>query len=452
MNDFSEIASQRLSGGRTGINQASCFSYQHYSGALRSLKATALCWLVQFAIRAELHKACETDWEIDENQYRSRPYLKLRANAGKLRELIRRKHILDEPALSGIGMTLYDFPILFTFFGGGDFRNYVREPTVNEIMVYLSEMVLMGGDPSSASGSVVPRMSVDEIGTRIKHMTRTQLENQVLQNADESSSTRRLISVNMAAPVSVLKAQFLDILERSAKQKNEITVMIETWLRYGVLPFIDLRESVTRDGMKRVSVNNQIRLLYDPDLARYNKEGEELERGPKTLNETTKPHALKMLDTQSQPFCALAAAATREFNDAIAFARDSNNCDDPEAARETFRRWIPRTYPHNLSAIELAMEILPERAPTCQAFLEHLDRGGELTWSIEERIRNRASHPGELRMLPVELFQDDAIDVPDGTAQDDDDFEIEPDDGDGGAGEWWQSLFREEWVTESEKD
>ena len=295
-------------------------------------------------------------------------------------------------------------------------------------------------------------MSVEEIGTRIKHMTRTQIENLVGSKENASSSTRRLLCVNMSAPVSVLKAQFLEILERSAKQKNDLGVMIDTWLRYGVLPFIDLRDRVAREGMKAVSVNRQIKLIYDPEFARYNKEGDELERGAKTLNETTKPHALKMMDFQSQPFCVLAAAASREFDDAVTYARDSSACRNREASREALRRWIPRAYPANLTAIELKMQVEPEKAERCQDFLEHLKRGGKLTCSIEERIRNSSPDSAKsVWMAFQELSLDEEIELP-RCVEEDDDFDMDIESDDEADSTWITSLLDGDWDDDSPDD
>ncbi len=451
MSGSSEIASDRFEGSRPGLAQPSSFSYQHYNGALRSFKSRALGWFVQFAIRGELHKAYEADWELDENEYRARPYLKLRGKSSKLRDLICRKHIIDEFDLAGIGMTLYDFPILFTFFGAGDFRNYVREPTVVEITRYLSEMFQMIEDAPPDLDLETAGLGAMEIGSRIKHLTRTQVEELVGRKGDASSSARRLICVNMSAPVSVLKAQFLEILERSAKEKNEIEVMIQTWMRYGVLSFIDLRDRVARDGMQAVSVARQIKLIYDPELARRNKEGEEIERGAKTLNETTKPHALRMMDFQSQPFCALAAAASREFNDAVLFARDPNASSNREACREALRRWIPKTYPYCLTAIELAMEVEPERAEQLQAFLEHLKRGDQLTCSLEERIKNCSSSPDKSVWTAFQdLSFDDDIDLPRCLAREDElelEFESEGED----ERDWFKSLLDGDWNEDNQE-
>ena len=444
--DDSEIDSQVHAPGRVNIAHFSCFSYQHYNRALRSFKAAALGWFVQFAIRGELHRAQEADWELDENEYRALPYLKLRKKSAKLVDLIRKKHIVDEPALAGIGMTLYDFPVLFTFFGAGDCRSYVREPTAVEMSRYVTEMFEMFKDAGSESGSAIPKLSLSEIGTRVKHMTRTQVEDLVGCKQNVSSSTRRLLCVNMAAPVAVLKAQFLDILERSTKQKNEITVMIETWLRYGVLPLMDLRECTALEGTKAISVSKQLKLIYDPDpeLARYNREGEELERGPKTLNDTSKPHVAKMLNFQSQPFCALAAAASSELNDALTFARDRDQCSNPEAASEVFRRWIPASYPYNLTSFELAMEIHPDRAPQLQEFVKHLKMSGRLTGSVADRIKNAPSDVGQSWITLRECSEDDGIESHLFEAEDD---ELDPEDEDDDQlnEEWFMTAISDEW-------
>lgn len=444
MSDLRGIGSQRSGDARTAIAQASHFSHQNYNVALRSFKSPALGWFVQFAIRGELHRAYEADWELDGNEYRALPYLKLRERSAQLLQLICRKHILDEFALAGIGMTLYDFPILFTFFGGADCRNFVREPTVHEIARYVLEMFQMLMSTDSDSRLAIPEMSVDEIGTRIKHMTRTQVEDLGGRKQDVSSSTRRLLSVNMAAPVSVLKAQFLDILERSAKQKNEIAVMIGTWLRYGVLPFIDLRECIAREAMKAISINKQLKLIYDPEFARYNKKGEELERGAKTLSETTKPHALNMLNFQSQPFCALAAAASREFHDAVTFARDPDQCSDRDAGSEALRRWIPRTYPYNLTAIELAMEVEPERAPQLQEFRKHVEKSGQLSWSTAERIRSDSTHAENSWITSLVNSGKDDAEFPISVAENDD-FESDLESDNEAESDWFMSLFDGEW-------
>lgn len=441
--DDGEIDSQIHSSGKVNIAHFSCFSYQHYNRALRSFKAAALGWFVQFAIRGELHKAHEVDWALDENEYRALPYLKLREKSAELVDLIRKKHIVDESALAGIGMTLYDFPVLFTFFGAGDCRSYVREPTAAEMSRYVTEMFEMFKDAGSESGSAIPELSLSEIGTRVKHMTRTQVEDLVGGKQDVSSSTRRLLCVNMAAPVAVLKAQFLDILERSTKQKNEITVMIETWLRYGVLPFIDLRECTALEGTKAISVSKQLKLLYDPELARYNREGEELERGPKTLNDTTKPHAAKMLNFQSQPFCALSAAASSELNDAITFARDRDQCSNPEAASEVFRRWIPASYPYNLTAVDLAMEIHPDRAPQLQEFVKHLKTNGQLAGSVADRIRNGPSDVGKSWITLRECLEDEGIDSL--SEAEDDELDPENDEDDQLNKDWFMTSISDEW-------
>lgn len=430
--------------------QSACFSYEHYNDALRSFKSAALGWLVQFAIRGELHKAIEDNWDLNNNAYRARPYLKLRSNAPRLRRLIRKKHILDEPALAEIGMTLYDFPVLATFFLRADLRNYVREPTANEIATYLSEMfqLVEKGESDGRPLSASPRS--DQIGTFIKHLTRSQIEHQVGRGGGVSSPTHRLLCVNMSAPVSILKSQFLEVLERSAKQKNETTVMIDTWLRYGVLPFLDLRDSVTREGMSKIKVDDQIELIYDPELARQNAKGVELDRGAKTLNETTKPHALKILESQSQPFCSLAASASKELAEGVTFARTPDQCSDSEAAQEALNRWIPRTYPCDLSAFELAIEVQPQYAKRLRDFLEHYKEGGLFACSLKERIRRASCEAENLLTRCLELSRSCEAELTE-SAVESNDIEIESGNDDEDEVESWKPIFGEAWDKERGK-
>ena len=216
----------------------SSFSYKHYHPGLNAFKSKALGWLVQFAIRADLKLALSEEVKLDTNEYRSRSYFKLQENAPRLRDLILRKHIIDEADLNQIGMTGYDFPCLSHFFVATDMHRFVREPRTHEVAGYLCEMYALLEDADSSE------FRLEEATFAIKHKNRSQIEEEV-QQPNELRSRHRLLWVDMVAPVSVLKAQFLEILERAAKQKNSIEVLVDTWLRYGVLPFIDMRDWIS---------------------------------------------------------------------------------------------------------------------------------------------------------------------------------------------------------------
>ena len=139
-------------------------------------------------------------------------------------------------------------------------------------------------------------------------MTRSRIEN-AAKLPPEKRSRQRLLIVDMGAPLTLLKEQFLQALDRPERQKSSVDVLYPTWRKFGILPYIDLTEWVRWNPKIRVKLPIQAELIYELDEADDSSFLHE-----KTVRETTEPNARRMLDVRTTPFRALVAAASEEFS------------------------------------------------------------------------------------------------------------------------------------------
>jgi hypothetical protein len=197
--------------------------------------------------------------------------------------------------------------------------------------------------------------------------------------AEDKISRERLLVVDLSAPVTILKTQFLACLERAAKKKISAGPGYADWEDLGVLPYIDLefwRSITLRDTIPQRVVP---RIIYSDRLV-YT---------AKNVRETTLPQVDKMLDTSSRAFCALKAAASAEFAAAIGFVLNPEDCSDGGAATEALARWFPRTYPHDVPRLRRLCRIFPDESTAQKEILDSLEQDGELELDIAERIRRK---------------------------------------------------------------
>ncbi len=202
--------------------------------------------------------------------------------------------------------------------------------------------------------------------------------------AEESIPKERLLVVDLSAPVTILKMQFLASLERAAKQKIAAGPGYADWEDHGVLPFIDLE--LWRDCCYRGTIRQRVlpRIIYSDSL----------HFTAKNLRETTLPQVRRMLDTTSPAFCALKSAASSEFAAGIASALSPDD-DSGSAASEAPTRWLPRTYPYDVPRLTRILRLFPNDSAAQKEILDSLEEEGELRLSVAERIRKNAQSPDD---------------------------------------------------------
>lgn len=383
----------------------SCYNCDRYNRDLDHLQCEALGWFVQFAIRSDLETARTKNANSDYCEGFPEEYCNvLCSKFDEVYELIREKGVIDESDLAKIGLTLYDFPTLGHFFVTE--RRFVREATVRELIQSTGETIDIvrnsGLTPCIPQGA----NPVESIAILINQMTRSQVETEASVPPGEMSK-QRFFFVDMTAPVAILKSQFLAAVERSAKQKSAIDVLFATWREFGILPYLDLMEWCHRQS-QQVKSAAQADLLFPVEArvrAKRNKYYQHKKRKvrestseAKTILETTRPNAVKMLDVNSQPFRTLLSKASEEFQEAIEFAREPDEKSPrAKAAAEAFSRWFPKTYPMDLVLFNWLIEIAPpKQALLIALFTEEMKQDGHLKLSIPERIREHMKYPTNL--------------------------------------------------------
>jgi len=354
-----------------------CYRWSNY--AFRDCHSKALAWFVQFAIRIDLAQAVECLRRGNGFNAVIAGYPEIQRKIPELITLIRERHILDESALATIGLSLFHFPTLAPFYGSTSTQAFVREASIGELKTELENAY------RAVATSALEELFPDENGDfsllalhavwGSKTSTAIQREAGI---AEDKIPRERLFVVDLTAPVTVLTSQFLACLERVAKQKISAGPGYADWEDLGVLPYIDLefwrlmsfRGTVARRVVPRVICRDT--LLYTAENV-----------------ETTLKRANKLLDKSSHAFCALQAAASTEFNAAIDFALNPEQCHNGGAAKEALARWFPRTYPHDVPRLERLCRIFPDESTAQQEILESLEQDGELDLDIAERIRRR---------------------------------------------------------------
>ena len=360
-----------------------CYCCENYNLQMDAIKSKALAWFVQFAIRADLHASLSTRLDWNDKRVQLLGYPEIRSKARELYGLIRLKRVIDESDLATIDLSIFSFPTLSHFFVAPRSQSFVREATLEDLgahLLELREMILDSGELSS----LLPKASSREeaFGAIFGKMTRSQIEAEAAL-PQQSRSKQRLLVVDMGAPVTLLKAQFLAALDRSDKQKSSFEILVQAWKKYGVLPYIDLNEWSSQDPNIRIKIPIQAELIYELEDS-----GDGAFLYEKTIRETTEPHANRMLDVQSQQFRALIAAASEEFFATIEYAQFSDKSVANGAAEEALRRWFPRTFPYSIPDLEKAERLFPEHSEQLKSVLAEIDRSGMLSLNVKDRIRD----------------------------------------------------------------
>ena len=355
-----------------------CYRWSNYS--FRECHSKALAWFVQFAIRSDLAQAVGNFRRGNGFEAVIAGYPEIQRKIPELITLIRERHILDEGDLRSIELSLYHFPTLAEFFDTARCHAFVREASIAELRIALEYV------HKTVAASSVEELFSDEDGdfslpvlhTVWGHKTSSAIQREA-GVAEEKIPRERLFVVDLSAPVTVLKSQFLACLERAAKQKISAGPGYADWEDLGVLPYIDLefwRQITFSDNIPQRVVP---RIIYSDRLVFT----------AKNVRETTLPHVDKMLDTSSRAFCALKAAASAELTAAIEFARNPEVCPNGSAPQEALARWFPRTYPHDVPSLKRVCRIWPDECAAQQEILDSLEQDGELELDIAERIRRR---------------------------------------------------------------
>jgi hypothetical protein len=360
-----------------------CYCCENYNPRLDRIRSKALGWFVQFAIRADLHASFSAPLDWDDNRVQLRGYPEIYSKARELCELIRTKRVIDESDLETIGLSIFSFPTLSHFFVATRSQQFVREATFEDLGASLLEIRQMILSSKELSSSLPTASSREEaFGAMFGKLTRSQIEAEA-HLSQTARSKQRFLVVDMGAPVELLKAQFLAALDRSARQKNSIELLIQAWKKYGILPYIDLDEWSSHELNVRVKAKVQSELIYEleenDDAAFLN---------GKTLRETTEPLAERMLDVQSQQFKALTAAASEEFFATIEYAQNSDSSASNAAGEEALRRWFPRTFPYSIPDLKRAERLFPEHSERLKSVLAEIDKSGMLSLSVKDRIRD----------------------------------------------------------------
>jgi hypothetical protein len=313
-----------------------CYHRKLYD--FRNLKARSMAWFVQVAIRRDMDKCINGGLDYDNPLVQFQGHQEILDKIDDLETIIRQHHIIDETALEAIGLTLYNFPTLSHFFVAPQKQAFVREVTMCELSDqadYLKSLVLNSQLADYLAERDCDENSEREAVTLVHHMTPSTLEKEAGLEQEEIRK-EKLLLVDMAAPVTVLKQQFLKLLDRESRLKQGA---YDDWEEYGVLPYLDIQRWVARNHRK-VKANTRVELIYPNRLHGY---------GPKKIQETTVPHIEKLMDEKGPVFRGLLADASEEFRGTLAWTRR----EDPEAnaavAEEVLKRWLPRSYPFKFS-------------------------------------------------------------------------------------------------------
>lgn len=388
--------------------RVSCFNAAEYK--VKGFKAPALAYSVQLGVRIDLREAVGSSLHKDDPRMRLSGYLELEERMQDILSLIRTQHIVDEQGLASIGLSLYHFPTISHFLIGTHRPVFVREATIKEIRGALESAysrVFNSDVWEYATGDTRRAVSHDDVDSDaidalIDRMTLTTLQRES-QPEDIPVADERLFVIDLAAPVSILKKQFLAAIERMPKQKVSLGVDFSDLADLGVLPYIDLDDWQQFVHGSRINRAIQVELVYLHDGS------------TRQLTQRTIPLAEKMLDASSAPFSYLTSKAAEELDEIqehICQQKDdgaeidqtdsTHNKSEPagekqcalaEKAEESLARWLPHTYPFNIPDLERTASVFPEQAEKIGMILEFMER--ELSHSISERIRKSAVGPSD---------------------------------------------------------
>jgi hypothetical protein len=346
--------------------------------------AKALGWFVQFAVRTDLeaadrglHNLNNTDVDVY-----MLTYGEISDRIDDLKNLIRDKHVIDEPTLEKIGLSLYSFPTLARFFENE--KTFVRQATVNEIEMTLQAArghIERLNDRLQYAGNELGFDSADDIDDSLADFTPSQVKSAAYLEPDDMLD-ELLFIVDLSAPTPVLVDQFRKAVEQVRVRKDCGNDLYYEWLFYGVLPYLDLNCWRQDNPDIGVSQGAQVALI----LSQRSSKGE---LSPKTIQDKTKPRAENAMDTKTVAFASLRTAASLQFADAIAFARgtlDGADSDHVKAAKEVLARWLPQTYPVNFSRSRQMAIVMPDMEEPGEDMREVFATNGFFEMETMERI------------------------------------------------------------------
>lgn len=370
-----------------------CFHRDNYK--LKEIKAKALACFVQIAIRRDIRECIRMMPQIDDPRVQIQGYQQIYNKLDDLNQLIRQRHILDENDLSTIDLSLCNFPTLSHFFVAIQKHPFVREATTEELCKACSDISLLVR--GSHLGDYIPgkKNNIDaddvDVFTLVDHMTPSAIQREAGMEASNISKEKFVI-VDMGAPVTILKQQFLKLLDRQAPLKLN---NLADWEDHGILPYLDLCQWEKESGTK-IKAQTRADLICRNSINGYT---------AKKIDETIRPYAEKLMDEDGPVIRSLTADAAEEFWEAIFFVRGEKPDGNAEMVEEALARWFPKTYPFNLQDLHRSAEVFPEQEVAMSKVIEGMKEMLRL-YSMKERIRKmNIDQPGTGMLRAAEGMQ-----------------------------------------------
>jgi predicted nucleic acid-binding Zn-ribbon protein len=374
------VSSKPIGNSRDG--RIACYHRDNYK--LKDIKAKALACFVQIGIRRDIRMCIRMMPYIADPRVKIQGYQQIYDKLDDLNRLIRQRHILDENDLATIDLSWYNFPTLSRFFVAIQKHTFVREATADELRKGCSNisMLVRGshlGDYIPGKKSYIDA-DEDDVFHLVNHMTPSAIQREAGVEASDIRKEKFVI-VDMAAPVTILKQQFLKLLDRQAPLKLN---NLADWEDHGILPYLDLCQWEKENGTK-IKPQTRADLICRNSVNGYT---------AKKIDETTRPYAEKLMDQDGPVIRGLKADAAEEFWETIFYVREEAPDGNAEMAEEALARWFPRTYPYNLQDLERSAEVSPEHAVATFTVIEWMKERLRLE-SMKERIRKQNIHdPG----------------------------------------------------------
>lgn len=365
-----------------------CYNRNNYD--FRSQKARAMAWFVQVAIRRDMEVCLNGDLDWTNPMVQFQGHREIFDKLDALETLIRQRHIIDEDDLASIGLTFYNFPTLSHFFVAPRKQVFIREVTVRELFdetdhvkQLVRESRLAAYVPETKCGEEFSEL--DKL-TFVHQMTPTTLEKEAGLEQHQIRK-EKLLLVDMAASVTVLKQQFLKLLDRESPLKKGA---YDNWEEYGILPYLDMRRWIARNHLK-IKAKARVELILPVRVKPYNS---------KKFEETIVPHIKKLMDQKGPVFRGLLADASDEFRSTISWPHEDAEAN-AGVAEDMLRRWIPKSYPYSFPDLERAARTFPEHRDKLQQMIE-FSKADTQKRSLVERIRSmehRDDGTGHLRAM-----------------------------------------------------
>ncbi len=370
-----------------------CYHRDNYK--LKDIKAKALACFVQIGIRRDIRACIRAMPNIDDPSVKLQGYQQIHDKLDDLNRLIRQRHILDENDLATVELSFCNFPTLSHFFVAIEKHDFVREATTDELRNACSGISLLVR--GSRLGAFIPGdkncMAADDndVFSLVNHMTPSAIQQEAGMDASNMPSERFLV-VDMAAPVTLLKQQFLKLIDRQAPLKRN---NLADWEDHGILPYLDLRQWETENGIK-IKAQTRADLICRNCIHGFT---------AKKIDETIRPYAEKLMDEDGPVIRGLTADAAEEFWEAVFFVRGEKPDGNAEMAEEALACWFPRTYPINLQDLQRCAEVFPEQEVALLEAIELMKETLRLE-SMKERIRKmNIDQPGTGMIRAAEGMQ-----------------------------------------------